>query len=314
MMAVLLISAAFGAGLWLIVAAQPIGRPRLDLAVRLRAMSSQGRTELETGARRQGKRVFKSPLLEQLLRPLLEDVGGRVGRILARFGIASGNVEQRLTLAWPGVTPPQFYGQKLASGLLFLALFPFMNVAAIQPFGPWPVWIWLGGFAAGFAMPDWMLQGRLERRRTAVLMELPTALDLLAIAASSGMSPEQAIVEASRQMGGTLGEGLRGVVQEAGLGTATHAEGLRALAEREGVSELVSVADAWQSALEQGLPLGHAMLALAENVRDKKRARLLEEGGKSTVRMLFPVATFIFPVFLVILLYPAGSELLGLGR
>jgi tight adherence protein C len=314
MMAVLLISAAFGAGLCLIVAAQPIGRPRLDLTLRLRAMSSQGRTELETGARRQGKRVFKSPLLEQLLRPLLEDVGGQVGRILARFGIASGNVEQRLTLAWPGVTPPQFYGQKLASGLLFLALFPFMNVAAIQPFGPWPVWLWLGGFAAGFAMPDWMLQGRLERRRTAVLMELPTALDLLAIAASAGMSPEQAIVEASRQMGGTLGEGLRGVVQEAGLGTATHAEGLRALAEREGVSELVSVADAWQSALEQGLPLGHAMLALAENVRDKKRARLLEEGGKSTVRMLFPVATFIFPVFLVILLYPAGSELLGLGR
>lgn len=314
MMAVLLISAAFGAGLWLIVAAQPIGRPRLDLTLRLRAMSAQGRTELETGARRQGKRVFKSPLLEQLLRPLLEDVGGQVGRILARFGIASGNVEQRLALAWPGVTPPQFYGQKLASGLLFLALFPFMNVAAIQPFGAWPVWIWLGGFAAGFAMPDWMLQGRLERRRTAVLMELPTALDLLAIAASAGMSPEQAIVEASRQMGGTLGEGLRGVVQEAGLGTATHAEGLRALAEREGVSELVSVADAWQSALEQGLPLGHAMLALAENVRDKKRARLLEEGGKSTVRMLFPVATFIFPVFLVILLYPAGSELLGLGR
>jgi Flp pilus assembly protein TadB len=144
------------------------------------------------------------------LRPLLEDVGGQVGRILARFGISSGNVEQRLALAWPGVTPPQFYGQKLASGLLFLALFPFMNVAAIQPFGPWPVWIWLGGFAAGFAMPDWMLQGRLERRRTAVLMELPTALDLLAIAASAGMSPEQAIVEASRQMGGTLGEGLRG--------------------------------------------------------------------------------------------------------
>jgi hypothetical protein len=56
------------------------------------------------------------------------------------------------------------------------------------------------------------------------------------------------------------------------------------------------------------------MVTLAETVRDKKRTRLLEEGGKSTVRMLFPVAVFIFPVFLVILLYPAGAELLGLGR
>ena len=69
-------------------------------------------------------------------------------------------------------------------------------------------------------------------------MELPTVLDLLAIAASAGMSPEQALLEVSRQLGGALGDGLRDVVREAGLGAATHAEGLRALAEREGVPEL----------------------------------------------------------------------------
>jgi tight adherence protein C len=314
MMTVVLLSAAFGAGLWLTVTALPFARRRPSLALRLHAMTAQGRTELESAAHGRRPSAYKSPILGQLLGPFLEDLGGQVGRILARFGVASGNVEDRLTVAWPGMTAPQFYGQKLASGLLFLALFPFMNVSGIHPFGPWPVWSWLGGFALGFAMPDWLLQGRIERRRTTVLMELPTALDLLAIAASTGMSPEQAIVEASRQMGGVLGEGLCSVVREAGLGTATHAEGLRALAEREGVPELVSVADAWQSALEQGLPLGQAMLSLAETVRDKKRARLLAEGGKSTVRMLFPVAVFIFPVFLVILLYPAGSELLGLGR
>jgi hypothetical protein len=38
MMAVLIVSATFGAGLWLIAAAQPIGRPRPDLALRLQAM------------------------------------------------------------------------------------------------------------------------------------------------------------------------------------------------------------------------------------------------------------------------------------
>lgn len=314
MMTVVVLSAMFGAGLWITVTALPFARRRPSLALRLRAMTAQGRAEMETAADGRRQSVYKSPIVGQLLGPLLEDLGGQVGRILARFGVASGNIEDRLALAWPGMTAPQFYGQKLATGLLFLALFPFMNVAAIHPFGAWPVWSWLGGFALGFAMPDWMLQGRLEKRRTAVLMELPTALDLLAIAASAGMSAEQAIVEASRQMGGILGDGLRGVVREAGLGTATHAEGLRVLAEHESVPELVSVADAWQSALEQGLPLGAAMLSLAETVRDKKRARQMAEGGKSTVRMLFPVAVFIFPVFLVILLYPAGSELLGLGR
>ncbi len=58
--------------------------------------------------------------------------------------------------------------------------------------------------------------------------------------------------------------------------------------------------------------LGPAMLILSETARERKRARLLEEGGKTSVRMLLPVALFIFPVLLIVLLYPAGSELLGL--
>jgi len=302
-----------GTGLWLMATALPWVRPRPDLALRFRWLSAQGRLELETARARAGGALFKSSALERLLRPLLEDGGAFLGRVLSRAGIGTANLERRLALGWPGMNTSQYFGQKLACGLVFAALFPLMNVLSIGPFGAWPVWTWLGGFAVGFALPDWMLEGRLERRRTAVLMELPSVLDLLAIAASAGMSPEQALLEVSRQVSGVLGDGLRSVVREAGLGACTHAEGLRALAEREGVSDLVSVADAWQSALEQGLPLGHAMLTLAETVRDRKRARLVEEGGKSTVRMLFPVAVFIFPVFLVVLLYPAGVELLGLG-
>ncbi len=74
------------------------------------------------------------------------------------------------------------------------------------------------------------------------------------------------------------------------------------------------MADAWQSALEQGLPLGQVMLTLADTVRERKRTALIAEGEKSSVRMLFPVALFIFPVFLVVLLYPAGVQLLGLSE
>lgn len=56
------------------------------------------------------------------------------------------------------------------------------------------------------------------------------------------------------------------------------------------------------------------MLGLAETARERERTQLLEAGGKAAVRMLFPIAAFIFPVFLVVLLYPAGVELLGIGR
>ncbi|HWO73763.1 MAG TPA: type II secretion system F family protein [Dehalococcoidia bacterium] len=303
----------FGLGLWLAITALPWARPRPSLATRLQLLTARGRLEMEAARGHHAAPLFKSTALERLLRPLIEDAGGLLARIMSRAGVGAADLDRRLALGWPGMTPAHFYGQKLASGLVLLLLFPFMNVMGVNPFGVWQVWMWLAGFGVGFALPDWMLEGRLERRRTAVLMELPTMLDVLAIAASAGMSPEQALLETSRQMRGVLGNGLREVAREAGLGAATHAEGLRVLAEREQVPELLSLADAWQSALEQGLPLGQAMLTLAETVRERKRARLLEEGGKSTIRMLFPVALFIFPVFLVVLLYPAGVELLGLG-
>lgn len=310
----LVLSGALGAGLWLLLLAQPLGRPRPELAVRLRRLTSQGRLELEERAVSTGAPMFSSPLLERVLRPLLDDAGSGLGRVLRRLGIETGDLDRRLELGWPGMSAPQFRGQQLATGLVLLLVFPAMNLLGVHPFGAWPVWLWIAALALGFAAPSWQLNGRLQQRREAIVAELPVTLDLFVIAASAGLSPEQALVEAGRQLDGVLGEGLRGVVREAGLGTAGYADGLGALAEREGISELRSLADAWRLSHAQGLPLAPAMLALAETVRDRQRARLLEEGGKASVRMLFPVALFIFPVFLVVLLYPAGVELLGLGR
>jgi len=303
----------FGLGLWLVLSSLSWARTRPDLATSLRLLSAEGRMELEAAQRRAGPALFTSPALERLLRPILEDAGTLLARVLTRLGFRTADLERRLAIGWPGMTPSQFFGQKLAIGLLFCAFFPAMTLAGIHPFGPWPIWSWLGGFLLGFLQPDWLLDQRVARRRKAVLLELPTVLDLLAMAASAGLSPEQALLEVSKQVRGVLGDGLRGVSREAGLGTMTEAEGLLALAERERVPEIVSMADAWRSALEQGLPLGQVMLTLADTVRDRKRATLIAEGEKSSVRMLFPVALFIFPVFLVILLYPAGVQLLGLG-
>ncbi|MBA4179620.1 MAG: hypothetical protein C0506_03435 [Anaerolinea sp.] len=304
----------FGVGLLLVLSSLPWAQRRPDLATQLRLLSAEGRMVLEAASRRTGPALFASPSLERLLRPILEDAGALIGRVLTRVGVRTADLEQRLATGWPGTTPSQFFGQKLAAGLLFFAFFPAMNLAGLHPFGPWPVWTWLGGFLLGFLQPDWLLERRTARRRQAILMELPTVLDLLAMAASAGLSPEQSMLEVSKQVRGVLGDGLRGVAREAGLGTMTESEGLRVLAAREGVPEIVSMADAWQSALEQGLPLGQVMLTLADTVRDRKRATLIAEGEKSSVRMLFPVTLFIFPVFLVVLLYPAGVQLLGLSE
>jgi len=313
MMTGLALGGLFGLGLWLVVTSLPWAQRPRDLAFDLRRLSAQGRMEIDAERQRAAPSMFVSPALERTLRPVLDDAGRLVATLLARLGVGTRDLEQRLAVAWSGMTPSQFFGQKLAVALLFVTFFPVLNLAGLQPFGTWPAWAWLGAGVVGFVQPDWLLERRVARRRQQVLMELPTVLDLLAMATSAGLSPEQALLDVSRQVKGVLGDGLRNVAREAGLGTMTHPEGLRALAAREGVPEIATMSDAWQSALEQGLPLGQVMLQLADTVRERKRTTLIAEGEKSSVRMLFPVTLFIFPVFLVVLLYPAGVQLLGLG-
>ncbi len=154
---VLLWPLLFGLGAYLLVTAQPIGRPKPDLAERLRRLDVDERIRAELG-RRAVQPVFASRLLEAMLRPILDDLGRVLQRALARVGLAGGaELERQLRVARPGVEPAQFYGEKVASGLIGLAVCPLMNWLGVHPFGPWPVWVWTAGFLIGFLAPDWQL-------------------------------------------------------------------------------------------------------------------------------------------------------------
>jgi len=301
---------ALAAGL--VIVTQPLGRPRPDLARRLHELSAAG--WMERDLRRSREPVFGSPVLERTLRPLLDDAGTLTGSLLGRLGVEAGDLDRRLALAMPGVSPAQFRGQQLATGAIIAAVFPLLNLAGVHPAGPWPLWLWLLAFGAGFAAPSWQLGSRVRRRRLLMAQQTPVALDLLALGASAGLSPEQALAEASEELDGVLGDELRAVVREAGVGGAGYVEGLTALAEREGVAELAALSDAWRASYEQGTPLAPAMLALAQTARDRERTQLVEAGGRAAVKMLFPIALFIFPPFVVVLLFPAGVQLLGFAR
>src|SRR5690606_7508936 len=118
---------------------QPLGRPRPDLASRLQRLSAQGRMELDEQGR--GAPMFRSPLLERTLRPLLDDAGDAISGLLRRLGIETGDLDRRLTLAMPGMTAAQFHGQQLATGTIAAGVWPLLNVIGVHPLGPWPLWL-----------------------------------------------------------------------------------------------------------------------------------------------------------------------------
>lgn len=310
---VLLWPALFGLGAYLLLTAQPIGRPKPDLAERLRRLDVDERIRAEI-ERQDVRPIFASRLLEGMLRPVLDDLGRLLRSVLGRFGLAGGEeLERKLRIARPGVEPAQFFGEKVATGLVGLAIFPLMNGLGVHPFGVWPLWLWLVGFAVGFLMPDWELDRRLASRRTLVVMELPILLDMLTIATSAGLALEQALGVVARQSQGAVAQELQHAVREMALGQRSVVEALEAVAVRNAIPELSSFVGQLRAAHEQGIPLVQTLSTQAEALREQKRLRIVEEGGKASVRMVLPVALFILPVLFVVLLVPAAVELMHLG-
>lgn len=310
----LLWSLLLGASLYVLVTAQPLGRPRPDLGERLRRLDVNERIRMDL-ARRETTQIFASRVLESILRPVVDDAGRLARGVLGRFGLAGGAaLERKLRLARPGVDPAQFFGEKVVAGVVVMGTAPFMNAVGIQPFGPWPAWVWVVGFAAGFVLPDAELERRVGARRTACLMELPTVLDMLTIATSAGLALEQALVRVAERGSGVVAQELQRVCAEVALGHhRSVVVALEAMAERNGVPELSRFVGQLRAAQEQGLPLIDALAAQADALREQKRVRILAEGGKASVRMVIPTGVFILPTLFVVVLIPAAVEVMHLG-
>ena len=243
--------------LLLLLTVQPVGGRKSDLAERLRRLDVDERIRGQLERRDAARPIFASRWLEGLLRPVLDDLGRLVRSVLVRFGLSDGrDMERKLSLARPGVEPIQFLGEKVATGLVLMTAFPIFNAFDLTLFGPWPVWVWLGGFVVGFLAPDWQLEMRLAARRTRIAMELPTVLDMLTIAASAGLALEQALLEVSRHSAGLVAQELQRASREMALGQHSMVEALQAMAERNGVPELTSVIDHLRRGARAGTAAG----------------------------------------------------------
>lgn len=315
-----------GAGLTLLLVAQPFGRPRPDLAALVRRLNEEGPIgAVGAPSGHTGHRLYASRALEGLLRPILDDFGRLLRGGLRRLGLpdvagargAGGgpeSLERALALVWPGMEPAQFLGHKVVLAAFGAGLLPLLNALDLAPWGAWPLWAWGLGLLAGFFAPDWALARRLARRRADVLQELPALVDLLTLATSAGMAMEQALRLVAERSGGVVARELQQVAREATLGRHTLVEALEAMAERNGVDELGALVGRLRAAHEQGIQLAETLATQAESLRERRRLLLMEAGGRASVRMVLPVALLIFPVTFVILLFPAVVTLLNLAR
>lgn len=300
-----------GLGIYVLFTGQPFGRPKPDLGDWLRRYDIDERVRMELD-RRERPPLFDSHLLEGLLRPVLDDAAAVLQRLGQRLGLGdAAGLQRKLAQLEPELGVLDWYARKVGAGVIGFAVGPVTSLLGSH----WlPAWSWPLGFLAGFFGLDFWLNERWRQRQTRLVLELDAILELIGIAVTAGLGVEQAVREVAAASSGDLARELRQVCGTVALGGRSLVGAFEALAERTDLPELWRLAGALGAAAEQGLPLGDALAAQADTLRDAKRVRLVAESGKAAARMIVPIIPAILLVLLVIIGPPASQVLLGLGQ
>jgi tight adherence protein C len=172
----------------------------------------------------------------------------------------------------------------------------------------------LGMPAAGFVVPDAMLERRARQRRRRLLGALPDALDLLAVSAGSGRGPAAGIEQLARAGEGPLAEELRLTAAELSCGLPLSAA-LASLRGRVPGSELATLVAAIERSRRFGSPLADQLRRQASSMRRDSRRAVEERAARAAPKIQLVVALVLVPSVLLMiaagLIANAGTLLSG---
>ena len=163
----------------------------------------------------------------------------------------------------------------------------------------------------GLLYPIARLNRETEKRKQAILDDLPDTLDLLAISVEAGMGFEGALSIVCQYFKSPLADEFSLTLREMELGLPRH-EAFHNLKDRTQVPDLSSFVQALVQADALGIPIGRVLKTQSTEMRSKRRMWAREKAGKLPVKIMFPLVLFIFPPVMIIVLGPAVGSLSGI--
>ena len=187
-------------------------------------------------------------------------------------------------------------------------------VAAPVAPGRASVLVLLGLPAAGFFLPNAILERRARQRQQRLVAALPDALDLLAVSAGSGRGPAAGIEQLARAGEGPLAEELRLTVAELSCGVPLSAA-LASLRSRVPGSELATLVAAIERSRRFGSPLADQLRRQSASLRRDSRRAVEERAARAAPKIQLVVALVLVPSVLLMiaagLIANAGTLLAG---
>jgi tight adherence protein C len=252
---------------------------------------------------------LSAPFFERVLIPMLRSISELVGRLTPRQQIEA--TQHSLELAgYPyGWGSAEFVGVRLLATLLLGAMGVALSVLGQDLQFLVRILLAVGGVVGGYYLPSLWLKSKISQRQRAVIRALPDALDLLTICVEAGLGFDAAMAKVAEKWDNELSQAFSRVIQELQLGKLRR-EALRDMADGMEVPDISSFVAAIIQADQLGVSIARVLRIQSDQMRVRRRQRAEEMARAATLRILPPVAFFIFPSIFVVLLGPPMIQML----
>jgi tight adherence protein C len=249
---------------------------------------------------------------QKTLAETFQNTGSSIGNVVKRFENLMPKSEKevsviRLRLTRAGYRNENamkiFYGSKVLTPLLLVAIAAVTGLASLAPF-----FVYLVALGGGFLAPDFWLGKRITARQKKLTRGLPDVLDLLVICMEAGLSLDQATARSAEELSQSQPEicdELNVVVLEQRAGRA-RSESWKNMAERTGVECLRNLVSMLVQTEQFGTSIAKMLRVHADTLRVQRVQMIEEMAGKTSVKLVFPLVLFIFPALFLVTLGPAA--------
>lgn len=205
----------------------------------------------------------------------------------------------------------------LSARLIVLVVGTGLAVLALSAFGDDPLMALVSTGAIGFAAlvgPRVWLEARIRERQAAIAAALPATLDLWVVCLEAGLGLKQALdrlVQSAARSGkqqSLLAAELEMVASDMNVGMPVE-RAFRRFAERVGSEEVNAVAAVVARGASLGAKVADVLRNHADAVRKKQLLALEESTGKANAKMALPLAIFLMPAALLMMVGPAFLRL-----
>ena len=204
--------------------------------------------------------------------------------------------------------------------LVSLAFFPATVAVGCalwgRPLGSALVWI-IVSVGVGAYLPRFALRRMIAGRQLRLRWGLADALDLMVVSIEAGLGLNAALVRVGEELKTVhpdISDEFELTNLEIRVGRERD-EALRNLAERAGIDDLRSLVAMLVQADRFGTSIARAVRVYADSLRTKRRQRAEQAAQKAAVKLLMPLALFLFPTLFIVILGPAALNLMdSLGQ